>query len=120
MTFSSTVKFSTSMKCWCTMPMPAAIAALGSLIATGLPPISDLAAVGLIKAIEDRHQCRLAGAVFADNAVDGALANLEINVLVGVNRAETFVDALEFDSEFAHDNPSDTGRPSWRGAEITM
>ena len=29
MMFSSTVKFSTSMKCWCTMPMPAAMASFG-------------------------------------------------------------------------------------------
>ena len=29
MMFSSTVKLSASMKCWCTMPMPAAIASLG-------------------------------------------------------------------------------------------
>ncbi len=38
MMFSSTVKGSTSMKCWWTMPMPAAIAAFESGIATGWPP----------------------------------------------------------------------------------
>ena len=32
----------------------------------------DLAAVGLVEAVEDRHQRRLAGAVLADDAVDGA------------------------------------------------
>ena len=36
-TFSRTVKLSTSMKCWCTIPMPAAIAAWLSLMLTGLP-----------------------------------------------------------------------------------
>ena len=47
MTFSSTVKCSTSMKCWCTMPMPARdrVARL-SVIAIGLPSmrISPLSA----------------------------------------------------------------------------
>ena len=38
MTFSTTVKFSTSMKCWWTMPMPAAMAAFGSEMSTVLPP----------------------------------------------------------------------------------
>ena len=37
MTFSSTVKLSTSMKCWCTMPMPSAIAAWLSRMVIGLP-----------------------------------------------------------------------------------
>ena len=37
MTFSSTVNGSTSMKCWCTMPMPAAIAASEERIAIVLP-----------------------------------------------------------------------------------
>src|SRR6185437_14383529 len=36
-TFSATVKTGTSMKCWCTMPTPAAIASLGELKLTGVP-----------------------------------------------------------------------------------
>ena len=46
MTFSSTEKFSTSMKCWWTMPMPTAIASFGVLMTIGLPPtrISPLSA----------------------------------------------------------------------------
>ena len=39
MTFSSTVKGGTSMKCWCTMPMPARIASLALRIETGRPSI---------------------------------------------------------------------------------
>src|SRR3546814_5075140 len=36
------------------------------------PPVDeDLAAVGLVEAVEDAHQRRLAGAVLADDAVDG-------------------------------------------------
>ena len=36
-TFSSTVKLSISMKCWCTMPMPWAMASRGLSICTALP-----------------------------------------------------------------------------------
>ena len=36
-TFSSTVRLSASMKCWCTMPMPAAIASPGEEKPTGRP-----------------------------------------------------------------------------------
>src|SRR4051812_14002561 len=36
-TFSRTVKLSASMKCWCTMPMPAAIASLGLRKCTSRP-----------------------------------------------------------------------------------
>ncbi|MCY1248583.1 hypothetical protein D9M72_620280 [compost metagenome] len=36
-TFSATVKTGTSMKCWCTMPMPAAIASPGPRKVTALP-----------------------------------------------------------------------------------
>ncbi len=37
MTFSVTVKTGTSMKCWWTIPIPAAIASPGSLKTTGFP-----------------------------------------------------------------------------------
>ena len=36
-TFSATVITGISMKCWCTMPMPASIACLGDEIRAGLP-----------------------------------------------------------------------------------
>ena len=36
-TFSATVNTGTSMKCWCTMPIRAAMASLGERIETGLP-----------------------------------------------------------------------------------
>ena len=36
-TFSATVKTGTSMKCWCTMPMPAAIASFGERKLAALP-----------------------------------------------------------------------------------
>ena len=58
---------------------------------------ADLAGVGFVEAVEDRHQRRLAGAVLADDAVDDAALDDEIDVVVGVNRAEALVDADEFD-----------------------
>ena len=57
----------------------------------------DLAGVGLVEAVEDRHQRRLAGAVLADDAVDDAALDDEIDVIVGVNRAEALVDADQLD-----------------------
>ncbi len=43
MTFSTTVSVSTSMKCWCTMPMPAAIASAGERMEVRLAADADLA-----------------------------------------------------------------------------
>ncbi len=45
-TFSSTVRLSASMKCWCTMPMPAAIASAGEEKLTGRPSTSMLPSSG--------------------------------------------------------------------------
>ena len=58
---------------------------------------ADLAFVGFVEAIENRHQRRFAGAVLADDAVDHAALDDEIDVVVGVNRAEALVDADELD-----------------------
>ena len=82
--------------------MPSARASLGVLIATGLPPTFDLAAVGRVEAVEDRHQRRFAGAVLADDAVDRAAFDDEIDVAVGVDGAEALVDSDELDSSFSH------------------
>ena len=46
----------------------------GCAMRTGLPSMQDLAAVGLVEAVEDAHQRRFAGAVLADDAGDRALA----------------------------------------------
>ena len=60
------------MKCWCTMPIPAASASCG-LRMRGRPAAhEDLAPVGPVVAVEDAHQGGLAGAVLADDAVDRA------------------------------------------------
>ena len=65
----------------------------------GLAVDADLAGVGLVEAVEDRHQRRLAGAVLADDAVDGAAADGEVDVPVGLDRPEALGDADELDGE---------------------
>jgi hypothetical protein len=45
-TFSRTVRLSASMKCWCTMPMPAAIASPGSAKRTARPSTSIVPSSG--------------------------------------------------------------------------
>ena len=58
---------------------------------------ADFAGVGLVEAVENRHQRRFSGAVLADDAVNDAAFDDEIDVIVGVNRAEALVDADQFD-----------------------
>ena len=58
---------------------------------------ADFASVGFIEAVQNRHQRRFAGAVLADDAVDDSALDDEIDVVVGVNRAEALVDADQFD-----------------------
>ena len=53
----------------------------------------DLAAVGLVEAVQDRHQRALAGAVLAHHAVHRAGRHGERDFAVGVDRAEVLVDA---------------------------
>ena len=57
----------------------------------------DLAAVGLVEAVEDVHQRRLAGAVLADDAVDRAGRDDEVDRPVGVDGAEPLVDPAQLD-----------------------
>src|SRR4030095_11683255 len=61
---------------------------LGAPDGGGLAPHEDLAAVGLVVAVQDAHQGGLAGAVLADDAVDRTRAHRERHVTVGVNVAE--------------------------------
>src|SRR5580692_1735956 len=58
---------------------------------------ADFTSVGFIKAVQNRHQRRFAGAVLADNAVNHSAFDDEIDVVVGVNRAEALIDTDEFD-----------------------
>src|ERR1700722_15601528 len=58
---------------------------------------ADLAFVGFIETIQNRNKSRFARPVLADDAMDDAALDDEIDVVVGVNRAEALVDADEFD-----------------------
>ena len=75
---------------------------IGRLDRRRLAADADLAAVGLVEAVEDRHQRRLAGAVLADNAVDGAARDLQIDVAIGAHGAKTLVDADQLDCGLRH------------------
>ena len=85
------------MKCWKTMPMPTSIASVGDLNTPLLAVDADLAVVGLLHAVEDLHQRRLAGAVLPDEGVDGARADGEVDVVVGDDAREALADARQDD-----------------------
>ena len=58
---------------------------------------ADLAGIGFVEAVQDRHQGRFAGAVLADDAVDRAARDGKAHVAVGVDGAEALVDAAKLD-----------------------
>ncbi|GGX67946.1 hypothetical protein GCM10010510_10490 [Streptomyces anandii JCM 4720] len=66
-------------------------AAEGDLLAVD----RDGALVRLLHAVEDLHQGRLAGAVLADERVHGALADRQVDVVVGHDSGESLRDARE-------------------------
>ena len=94
-TLSSTLRLSASVKCWCTMPMPAASAAFGLPGGSGWPKTSIVARVGDVVAEQDRHQRRLAGAVLAEQRQHLAGVQLERDGVVGHQRAEALGDAAQ-------------------------
>ncbi len=59
---------------------------------------ADFTSVGFIEAVQNRHQRRFASPIFADNPMDDAAFDDQVDVIVGVNGAEAFIDADEFDS----------------------
>ena len=98
MTFSVTVKGSTSTKCWWTMPIPRAIAdRVGLAILASCPVDHDASVVGRIHPVEDAHQRGLAGPVLADERVDLARPELQGDVVVRQHTGEPFGDVLEDD-----------------------
>ena len=65
---------------------PCSIASLGEECVTGSPLMQDLALVGLVEAVEDVHQRRLARSVLTEQRVDLAAAEVEVDVVVGERR----------------------------------
>ena len=94
-----TVWDGTSVKCWWTIPRPAAIASRGEPNATGAPVDEDLALVGPVEPGEDVHQGALAGAVLAEQRVDLAGPQVEVDVVVGEDARETLDDPARLDGE---------------------
>ena len=99
-TFSSTVRLSASMKCWKTMPMPE-LDRVGrrARTSTASPSTSMVPVVGLLHAVQDLHQRRLAGAVLADEGVDRAGADVDVDVVVGDHAREALADAAQPDRD---------------------
>ena len=74
------------------MPMPSAMASSGRWMRRGWPSIENLAAVGGVEAVGHAHGRRLSGAVLADDGVNGAGLDRDVDVVVGENAAEALGD----------------------------
>jgi hypothetical protein len=79
------------------MPIPARMALWLSGMAVSLPPTKISPGVGLVEPVQDRHQRGFPRAILADDPVDRALGHRDVDVLVGLHRAEGLGDALQFD-----------------------
>ena len=75
----------------------------------------DRAPIGLIVAVENVHERRFAGAILADDAVDRAVRDRQVDVPVGVHRAEALVDADQLDRGDARRFPREAARRLGRG-----
>ena len=71
-----------------------AIASVGELNVHLLAVDLDRALVGLLHAVQDLHQRRLAGAVLADQGVDRARADRDVDVVVGDDAREALADPV--------------------------
>ena len=91
------------------MAMPRASASAGDLRRSGLPSKQQFARGQLVDAGEHLHQRRLACAVLADDGVDLACAEREVDVLDRRNAAECLGRAPEFEDR-AHDGALPLGR----------
>ena len=96
-TFSATVNTGISWKCWWTMPMPWAIASCTPVELDLLAAHPDRAGVGLVQPEHDVHQRALAGAVLAEQAVDLALVERQVDVLVGDHAGERLGDPADLE-----------------------
>ena len=114
--FSATVSASNSEKCWNTMPMPSrrAAAGLGIVDRRALP--ADFARGRLQRAVEDLHQRRLAGAVLAEEGVDLARPDREVDVVVGAERGEILGDADRREGRARRPDDRLSGRRGWCSA----
>ena len=56
----------------------------------------NVATVGAVVAIEDTHERRFAGAVLADQAVNTAFGDAQIDVRIGLHATKAFADLAKF------------------------
>ena len=67
----------------------------------GLAVDQDLSGVGLVQAVQDRHQRRLAGAVLAEQRVNLSWHHVEVDPVVGDDRAELLRDSPQLEGRRA-------------------
>ena len=91
--FWATVSVGIRLISWKIMPMPARLASRACARVSGTPPTSIVPALGIVDAVQDLEDRRLAGAVLAEQGVDLAGADVEGDVLEGAHAAETLRDA---------------------------
>ena len=77
--------------------MPLAMAAVGPSIVDDLAVDQNIAFVGWLKARQNFHQSRFAGAVFAKNADNSPLAKGNADAAIGLNDAKALMDVPQFD-----------------------
>ena len=83
----------------------------------GLFVDQDLAAIRLDQAIQDVHQRALAGAILADERVDLALTDFQIDLVIRQHAGELFRDPAHLDGQWllGHSAPGTYGMPSAAG-----
>ena len=91
------------MKCWWTMLIPRAIASDGSADRDGVAVEEDLALVGRRQPVQDVHQGRLAGAVLAEQRVDLAGPDVEVDRVVCDDARVALRDAAHLQRGGGHD-----------------
>ena len=97
MTFSVTLKTGISMKCWCTMPMPAAIASPGPLNDTGWSSMRISPSSGWYSPYSTFISVDLPAPFSPSNAWISPGFDDEVDAVVRRERAEAFGDPPEFE-----------------------
>ena len=90
--------------------MPRSWAALGLMDDDRLAFPVDLPRVARVRAREDLHQGRLAGAVLPDQGVHLTLAHLQVDVVQRAHAGEALADAFQLEQDLAGALPSGTYR----------
>ena len=96
--FSATVITGISMKCWCTIPIPCLDRVLRRAEGDGLSAHDgSRPSPACVEPVEDVHQRRLARAVLAEQRVDLARPQVEVDVVVRDDARDSLRDAAELE-----------------------